>query len=110
MADFNSVLYEIIGNRISELRRLGNNNQQELADKVGVSRSSISNIESGRQQLSLHLLYRICQVYNSEIHVIIPKVSEVASKVSIETNNINEIIKKHNLGNVTKKQILDLLK
>jgi transcriptional regulator with XRE-family HTH domain len=110
MADFNSVLYSIIGYRISELRKLNNHNQQELADKIDISRSSISNIESGRQQISLHLLYRICQVYNCEVHVLIPKVSEIASKVSLETNNINEIIKKHNVGNVTKKQILNLLK
>jgi transcriptional regulator with XRE-family HTH domain len=110
MADINSMLYEIIGHRISELRKLNNDNQQQLADKIGLGRSSISNIEAGRQQISLHLLYRISQVYNSEIYSLIPKVSEVASKVSLEVNNVNEIFKKQGIGNVTQKQILELLK
>lgn len=110
MADTNSVLYEIIGHRISELRKLNNHNQQQLADKIGLGRSSIANIESGRQQVSLHVIYRISQVYNAEVHSLIPKVSEVASKVSLELSNVNEVFKKQNVGDVTQKQILELLK
>jgi transcriptional regulator with XRE-family HTH domain len=110
MADTNSVLYEIIGYRISELRKLKGDSQQQLSDKINLGRSSIANIEAGRQQVSLHLLYRISQVYETEIYSLLPSVNTVASKVSLEITNVNEIIKKENLGSLTKKHILELMK
>jgi len=41
------------------LRRSMHMDQQTLAGAVGVSRSSISNIESGRQLVTLTLFYKI---------------------------------------------------
>ena len=90
MPDIHSVLSEIIGKRISELRKFNNDNQQQLADKIDIKRSSISNIELGNQQISLVVLYRICQVYNTEIYSLLPRVNDV--------------------GSLTKKHILELLK
>lgn len=110
MADLNSVLYGIIGKRITELRKFNNDNQQQLSSKIGITRSSISNIELGRQQISLHLIYRISQVYNTEIYSLLPKVDEVASKASLEINNITNILKNKEIGSLTEKSILDLLK
>lgn len=109
MADTNSHLYEIIGFKISELRKFKGDNQHQLADKIDLGRSSIANIESGRQQVSLHILYRICQVYDAEIYSLLPKVSELASKVSLTLSNVNEVFKKEKVGNTTQKQILHLL-
>lgn len=110
MAEINSVLYGIIGNRICELRKYNNDNQQQLADKIGLKRSSISNIELGRQQISLHLLYRVSQVYNTEIYTLLPSVKEIASKVSLSLNNVTEILKKNEVGTITEQRILELLK
>lgn len=110
MPDFDSVIYSKIGNRISELRKYNNHNQQDLAEKIGIGRSSISNFESGRQQISLHLLYRIAQVYNTEVHVLIPTVAEIASKVSLELNKVNEVLDQTNVGDATRNSILDILK
>lgn len=111
MADFNSHLYETIGNRISELRKFKGDNQQQLADKINLGRSSIANIEAGRQQVSLHILYRICQIYDTEIHSLLPRVSEIASKISLELSNVNEVFKKEKIasGSNTQKEILQLL-
>ncbi len=110
MADINSVLYGIIGKRISELRKLNNDSQLALATKIKLKRSSISNIESGRQQVSLHLLYRIAQIYNTEVFNLVPKVSEVASKVSLEFTELNDILEKKEVGTITRQQIFELLK
>jgi transcriptional regulator with XRE-family HTH domain len=110
MADINSVLYGIIGSRISELRKFHNENQQELANKIGLKRSTISNIELGRQQVSLHLLYRICQVYNAEIYSLLPRVNELASKTSLVLEMKYKDLEKEEIGNKTRQQILELLK
>ncbi len=110
MAEIDSILYQIIGKRITELRKLSNDNQQQLAGKIGLKRSTISNIEAGRQQISLHILYRIAQVYNAEIYSLIPKVTELASKVSLEINDLTELLDQHQLGDNTRKQIMELLK
>ena len=109
MPDINPILYGVIGKRISELRKYNNDNQQQLADKIKLKRSSISNIESGRQQISLHLLYRISQVYNTEIYSLLPTVSEVASKVSLSLDNVTEVLKQNDVGLITEQQILKLL-
>ena len=112
MTDIHSVLSKIIGARISELRKFNNDNQQQLADKIGVKRSSISNMELGNQQISLVVLYRICQVYNVEFYSLLPRVNEVASKVSLslEIDSVNEILKTSEVGSLTQQKILELLK
>ena len=109
MPDFNSVIYKKIGYRISELRKYNNDNQQQLAEKINIGRSSISNFESGRQHISLHLLYRIAQVYNTEVHTLIPTVSEIASKVSLEVNKVNEVLDQTDVGDTTKNIIQEIL-
>jgi transcriptional regulator with XRE-family HTH domain len=112
MADIHSVLSKIIGKSISELRRFNNDNQQQLADKIGIKRSSVSNMELGNQQISLVILYRICQVYNTEIYSLLPRVNEVASQVSLslEIDQVTEILKTSEVGSLTQQKILDLLK
>jgi len=108
--DLQTELYSIVGKRISELRKYHNDNQQQLASKVGLKRSTISNIESGRQQIGLHWMYRICQIYQCEIYVLLPKVEELASKVSLSIDDFSHIFHKQEVGDRTKKQILELLK
>lgn len=38
--------------------------QQDLADKVGLTRTSVTNIEKGNQQVSLAMLYRFASALN----------------------------------------------
>lgn len=49
-----------VGQRIAELRREERLNQQEFADRIGTSRSHITNLESNRKTLSTPLLRLIC--------------------------------------------------
>lgn len=109
MPELNSVLYGIIGHRISELRKFNNDNQQQLAIKIGIGRSSISNFEAGRQPISLTLLYRIAQVYNTEVHVLLPHVSEVSSKTSLVIEKVNETLEDAKLNEATKSYILGII-
>ena len=68
-----------IGKQLKELRKSRGWRQLEVADKVGLSRSAISNIESGKRSLTLTTLQRFCELYNIDI-----------SYFDIETKNFDE--------------------
>ena len=68
-----------IGRQIKELRTLRNWKQYELADKVGLSRPAICNIENGKRALTLNTLKKFCEVFEIDI-----------SYFGIETENFNE--------------------
>ncbi len=55
--------------------------QAELARLVGLERTSITNIEKGNQKVSLHALYRICEVLKVSIADALPQQSEVSGDV-----------------------------
>lgn len=56
-----------IGRQIKELRILRGWKQYELADKVGLSRPAICNIEAGKRSLTLNTLKRFCEVFEIDI-------------------------------------------
>jgi len=47
--------------------------QAHLADALGLSRSSIANIEKGRQPVQLHLVVRMAEVLAVEVGNLIPQ-------------------------------------
>lgn len=54
-------MYRLLGSRLRTRRDALRMTQQQLADKVGVSRASIANIERGRQNVLLHHLYALAE-------------------------------------------------
>ncbi|QOR36627.1 helix-turn-helix transcriptional regulator [Clostridium sp. 'deep sea'] len=54
-------------NKIKEYREINNITQQGLAESVGVSRQTISSLESGRYNPSAILAYKVAQVFNVSI-------------------------------------------
>lgn len=73
-------LYRLIGTRLKECRGKSNLTQEQLASRVGFERTSITNIEKGRQRLSLHALYEICFVLQIEVGSILPPWNEVMAR------------------------------
>lgn len=55
---------EMIGLRISKYRRKCNMTQAELAEKVELSKTEISNIERGKNGLSFNTLVSLCKVFD----------------------------------------------
>lgn len=51
-----TAIYKLVGKRISERRREIGLIQEELAQRVGLSRASVANIERGEQKIQLHTL------------------------------------------------------
>jgi putative transcriptional regulator len=57
-----------ITNRIRELRfRAGEMTQQQLADRIGVTRQTVLAIENGKYSPTLELAFRIAAVFEVEL-------------------------------------------
>lgn len=82
-------LYALIGERIRVRRNELDITQDKLAALVNVSRTSITNIESGSQKLPLHLLYRLCIALDVEIATFLPTRSDIAIDGEDETIEID---------------------
>ena len=54
-------------NRLEELRTLKNWTQQELADRVEVSRQTIISLEGGRYNPSILLAFRLAHLFSVKI-------------------------------------------
>lgn len=72
-------LYQIVGQRIREKRdqAFPRISQAQLAEALGLERTSITNIERGTQRAPLNLLYEICTKLELEITELIPEISDV---------------------------------
>lgn len=111
MESFNSILYEILGERIKSKREELNLNQNDLSEKINIGRTSISNIEKGRQQPPLHILYEICNALNIDIHTILPTYSDIQNKIDTEKPNIFEkYLDDFNVNELERKEIETFLK
>lgn len=67
-----STFYEVLGARIKARREGINLRQAELAESIGLSRTSVTNIERGRQRLFLDQFAEICHVLKVAPSEIIP--------------------------------------
>lgn len=92
MIDFNSALYQILGERIKKRREELRLNQIELSEKVKIGRTSISNIEKGRQCPPLALIYSICYALDIDIHSLLPTYSEVDLRINFTDTIIDNYI------------------
>jgi transcriptional regulator with XRE-family HTH domain len=80
-----SLLYQAIAHRVAQLRRSHPDgrprqlkvSQQDLASRIGVSRTTIANVENHRQQMPLHLLYDMCIELGVEAREILPTTEEL---------------------------------
>lgn len=72
-------LYVYIGGRLRERRRALGLTQAQVAQRLGVTRTSITNIEAGRQKLPLDLLYELCVALNLDVATLVPPLDVVAT-------------------------------
>lgn len=72
-------LYEITGLKIKNFRENLKISQTDLGEIVELTRSSIANIESGRQKVQIDTLYKIAQTLEVEIQDLLPKLVDLTS-------------------------------
>lgn len=78
-------LFKEVGRKISQLRAapVGGTRltQADLAEMVGLTRTSITNIEKGNQKVPLQVLYRICEALRVPITDVMPAIADVQAPV-----------------------------
>lgn len=58
-------LYKQLGNRVAFIREnIKDWTQEQLADRAGIGRSSIANLERGEQAVPLHKIVKIAKALN----------------------------------------------
>jgi putative transcriptional regulator len=62
-----------MGQRVRAIREGKGWSQKELADRIGMTRTAITNLECGRQKLPLDRLYKIADVFDVSIFKLIPE-------------------------------------
>lgn len=68
---------ELLGGRIKELRNAGNFTQEQIADKIGVSRQKYARIEKGVNNISLDVLSKIAEALKVSISDITKVLDEI---------------------------------
>ena len=72
-----AALYRRIGGAIKATRQARGLTQAQIADAVGVLRTSVANIEAGRQRLPIDLLYDIADALRCDPRELLPPTEEV---------------------------------
>lgn len=65
-------LYAGIGQRLLWARQRQGITQEELAQHIGLTRTSIANIERGRQHVQVHTLYALARVLRVPLGTLLP--------------------------------------
>ncbi len=78
-------IYKLVGERIKKRRIELEMTQEDLAKCIGILRTSVANIESGRQRAPLNILYKICGILKIEPNNLMPTMNEVSASTVVST-------------------------
>lgn len=70
------LLYKRLGAIIKERRRQLGFTQEYLSSQLGLSRASLANVETGRQRILVHQLYRLAEELDVEVAALLPDPEE----------------------------------
>lgn len=107
-----SMLYRLIGERIKAARKCTVFSQARLAEKLGLSRASIVNIEAGRQRAPVHILWQIAESLNTEVALLIPRQSEFQEEttpITLDSGTIAKIEAAANGNPATKRSLAEFI-
>jgi transcriptional regulator with XRE-family HTH domain len=85
------LVYREFGKRLASERSRKGLTQAQLADLVGLSRASITNIERGRQRVQLHLVYSFANALQTPAGALLPRGSRTKSRVAAVTSETGEL-------------------
>lgn len=78
-------LYKEVGEKVRAMRVSRGISQEALAEAAGIGRTSITNLERGRQRLLLHTLYRIAARLDVSPAEFMPDLSVVTGEGAINS-------------------------
>lgn len=80
-------VYPVFGRKLREIREKRNVPQQELATFSGLTRSSIANIESGKQRVLLHQVLQFAERLGVKVSDLVPSTPELQQIRTTETQD-----------------------
>ena len=92
MNKFDSTL---MGNRIKSLRKSMNISQEQLAEKVGMKRTNVSNYESGRVTPPSNVLFELAELFSvSADYLLGRETNDATSLLALRTESLQEALSK----------------
>ena len=105
----NSV-YKAFGNAVSTRRKALALTQAQLASKVKMSRASIANIESGRQNVLLHHVYALAAALDfTKVGELLPPLPQKSVGEELKMMLSNQSLSKETLSEHAEAQVADLI-
>lgn len=98
-------LYKRLGASIKARRRALRLTQQQLATQLGISRGSLANVETGRQRVLVHQLYKLAEQLNVGLQELLPESSEADA-----LQTLDDLLFSENVTVSQRQQIATLLK
>lgn len=78
-------LYQALGRLMRKAREEAGVTQDQLAALVGLTRTSITNIEGGRQKIQVHTLYAVAQALHLSPTALLPPPSDLGLEDDLDT-------------------------
>ena len=86
-------LYIQVGRRIARARKAADLSQTELADRCGLSRGSVANIETGVQRARLHTIWTIGEALERDPRSLLPEPEAISEdrvrQVHVDIKRLN---------------------
>ena len=79
-----------VANNITKYRKRAGMTQQELADVLGITKTSISNYEQNKTLIDLNSLYDFCNLLNIDINNILGKYAIKKENKIIDVKDFND--------------------
>ncbi len=103
-------LYKAFGSAVSTRRKALGLTQAELAGKVKLSRASIANIESGRQNILLHHVYSLAAALDfTKVAELLPPMPQKPLGEGLKMTLSNQELSKQTLSQHAEAQVADLI-
>ena len=83
---------KLMGSRIKKLRKDSGMSQEELAGKLGISRSYFSKIENDQRGLSIDIMQKICRIFNISMDEFFNNEEEKDTYLETETKKFHKKI------------------
>lgn len=74
---------KIIGQNLCKLRKANNFTQEQIAEYLGINRSTYSNYELGEREMPFELLERIADLLGCDLHVLMEEDEAVVNEMMI---------------------------
>lgn len=83
-----------VGNNLRKARKAAGYNQEQLASGLGLTRTSVCNIEVGRQSLTVESLLKACAILKCKPIDILPGIPKTTIKEINKVVKVKELLSK----------------